>query len=274
LTIPSQFDNNSSGVTGRDTRALPCTEVFDYYEPDEGRNMEFRLTYEGPLRAEEYKREDRAGRAKDKHELRKHFHLQLRELWKEHPDLRNMAETSFVVSTTPWNLAEHPGPNVKQINPVLSRDIYAQLRAPYPPDAKTWVERIADDHQRCGGRFVPLVNKSSGYTCSLDIIFLRRDTPGGIISSWGGDIDNRIKVLFDGLRMPETIAELGGLPIEADENPFFCLLEDDKLVTSITVTTDRLITPLKSPSKVHDVVLVIHVTIVDPSDIFSANRLV
>jgi hypothetical protein len=236
--------------------------------------MEFRLIYEGPLRAEEYKREDRAGRAKDKHELRKHFHLQLRELWEKHPDLKRLSETGFIVSTTPPNLLTHPGPNVKQINPVLSRDVYAQVGAPYPREAKTWVEHLADAYQRCGGRFVPLINKSSGYTCSLDVLFLRRDDPGGVISSWGGDIDNRIKVLFDGLRMPETVPELGGLPIDADENPFFCLLEDDKLVTSITVTTDRLITPLKSPSKVHDVVLVIRVKIVDPSDIFAGNRLV
>jgi hypothetical protein len=31
-----------------------------------------------------------------------------------------------------------------------------------------------------------------------------------------------IKVLFDGLRLPETTSELGGFPIEADEDPFFC----------------------------------------------------
>jgi len=142
------------------------------------------------------------------------------------------------------------------------------------PKAKTWVEHVADDHQRCGGRFVPLVSKSGGFTCSLEILFLRRDNPGHLIAS-GGDIDNRIKVLFDGLRMPDTVAELGGLPIDSDENPFFCLLEDDSLITNVTVTTDRLLTPQETPEeRIHDVHLVIHATVVNPSALFTGNRLV
>jgi len=102
---------------------------------------------------------------------------------------------------------------------------------------------------------------------------MRRDNPGHLISS-GGDIDNRIKVLFDGLRMPHTVAELGALPIEKDEDPFFCLLEDDKLITRVAVTTDRLITPLKAPEKINDVCLIIHVTVVNPSSLFAGNLLV
>ena len=58
------------------------------------------------------------------------------------------------------------------------------------------------NHIVCNGnRFVPLVSKAGGFTCSLDILFLRRDDPEGPIES-GGDIDNRLKVLLDGLRMP------------------------------------------------------------------------
>jgi hypothetical protein len=251
---------------------LPATQAFDYYEPGAQRSaMEFRLIYQGPLRAEDFK-SGPVGRAKDKQELRKHFHLQLRELWKEQPDLRNQAETRFQVSTTPPNLLSHPGPNVRQINPLLPPEVYVQAGVPYPSNAKTWVEHIADDHQRCGGRFVPLVSHQGGYTCALDILFLRRDGPGKISS--GGDLDNRIKVLFDGLRMPNTIAEIGGLPIDADENPFFCLLEDDQLITGLTVTTDRLMTPLTPQDRINDVCLIIHVTVVNPSAIFAGNRLV
>ena len=73
----------------------------------------------------------------------------------------------------------------------------------------------------------------------------------------GGDIDNRIKVLFDGLRIVDAPSELGKERAATDgsEDPFFCLLEDDSL---INITTDRLFTPCIG--HIHDVVLIINVT--------------
>jgi hypothetical protein len=68
---------------------------------------------------------------------------------------------------------------------------------------------------------VPFVRKTGGLTkCALDILFLRRDNPGNLIAS-GGDIDNRLKVLFDGLRMPEPMSDLGGNAIGARREPVF-----------------------------------------------------
>ena len=225
--------------------------------------MEFRLIYQGPLPAEKCQDKQTVGgggygRAKDKHRLRKHFHPQLRELWAQHPDLRKQAESLF--------FKVFPGEGDEGIVP---------LRKDSPPaqGAKNWVEHIADDHTRCGGRFVPLVSERGGFTCSLDILFLRRDGPGNLIEN-GGDIDNRVKVLLDGLRMPTVVPEMGGYGFEADEDPFFCLLEDDKLVTKISVTTDRLIVPQKAEEQINDVALIIHVTIVNPSALFTGGRLV
>ena len=40
------------------------------------------------------------------------------------------------------------------------------------------------------------------------------------------------------------------------EKPFFCLLEDDNLVTRLTVSTDRLLEPVQNPS---EVLLLVHV---------------
>jgi len=213
--------------------------------------MEFRLLYQGPLPAAGNAGKSR--RAREKHQLRKCFNQQLRELWKQHPDLRQQFEGRFAVSG---------GGLAKRI----------RLALPGQP-GKTWVEHIADDHQICGGRFVPLVSKAGGFTCSLGILFLRRGNPGDLVAS-GGDIDNRMKVLWDGLRMPKAKQELGDLPIEADEDPFFCLLEDDSLVTSASVTTDRLLTPIGPGEKIHDVSLVIHVTIINPGALFMGGRLV
>lgn len=232
--------------------------------------MEFRLIYQGPLPAEKCQPRGphggTEGRAKEKHQLRKHFHLQLRELWKEHPDLKHQAEQKFIVFTTPPNMVSYPGPGVRMIYPA---DLYKEQQE----RARTWVEHVADNFQRCGGRFVPLINDAGGFTCSLDILFLRRDAPGNLIEA-GGDIDNRIKVLLDGLRMPKNLNELGGFSIGPDEDPFFCLLEDDKLITSISVTTDRLIIPKRSDEDIKDVLLVIHVSMVNPSAVFAGGRLV
>jgi hypothetical protein len=54
-----------------------------------------------------------------------------------------------------------------------------------------------------GRQFIPLVRKSLALTCELDILFLRNDAPRSVVTSSGGDLDNRIKTLFDGLRLPE-----------------------------------------------------------------------
>lgn len=230
--------------------------VFKFYDPpeEEGERLEFRLTYQGSLPPEKWSYSEPFARAKDKHKLRKYFHLQLRELWKQHPDLRRQAETRFTVQE---------GGFAKRIAPVV----------PGEP-GKTWVEHIADNHVRCNGnRFVPLISEAGGFTCALNILFLRRDNPGSLLDN-AGDVDSRLKVLLDGLRMPTEVKELGGYVVEEDENPFYCLLEDDKLITSISITTDRLITALQQDENINDVVLVVHVTMVNPSAIFSGNRLV
>jgi hypothetical protein len=107
-------------------------------------------------------------------------------------------------------------------------------------------------------RFVPLIGERLATSCSLDILFLRRDAPGGLVKH-GGDLDNRIKVLFDALRMPQNRGELPTSAPETDEDPFYCLLEDDRFINGVTITTDKLLTPLEpnSEERIHDVLLVI-----------------
>jgi hypothetical protein len=71
---------------------------------------------------------------------------------------------------------------------------------------------------------------------------MRRDRPGdrpGRIFN-ARDIDNRLKTLFDALKMP-TAPELGGeLPID-DDNPMFVLLQKDELISHVSVETDDLL---------------------------------
>jgi hypothetical protein len=251
---------------------LPRTQVFNYYRPEDpdesgGSRMEFRLIYDGPLPSEQCESGGKKGRAEYKQRLRKRFHLQLRELWKQDVALKNQASAYFTRASRS---------QIEREGYIYTDPDIVALRMSYEsnPGAKRLIDWIADDHIRCNGnRFIPLVSIAGGFTCSLDILFLRRDNPGSLVES-GGDIDNRIKVLLDGLRMPTDVKELGGIPINADEDPFYCLLEDDKLITSVSVTTDRLIVPQKEAESINDVVLVIHVKVVNPGAIFAGNRLI
>ena len=74
----------------------------------------------------------------------------------------------------------------------------------------------------------------------------------------GGDIDNRIKTLIDALRIPSG----GEIPDEwvpdEGDTPLFCLLEDDKLVSAFSVTTDRL---LEADAHEQDALVMIHVRV-------------
>ncbi len=60
--------------------------------------------------------------------------------------------------------------------------------------------------------------------------------------------------------MPDACNEVDGAP-EATEDPFFCLLENDSLVTQLNVTTDRLLPPLKDGQHENEVVLIIKVKV-------------
>ena len=105
-------------------------------------------------------------------------------------------------------------------------------------------------------KFVPVVSSRLSMVADLHITLLRPEAPGNIVTQ-GGDIDNRLKTLLDALKVPNLPNALpqGAVPV-AGESPFFCLLEDDNLITGLNVETDRLLDPSAGPN---EVVLVIHV---------------
>lgn len=185
--------------------------------------MEFRLLYDGPLKAATQSN----SRVKEKHAIRKELHKQLAELF-----ILKSNDPKFQYLKT----AVLPNEEVVPTN-----------------QSSDWPIRfeISDFH------FVPLVARDFDLTCGLNILFLRRDSPGKVIS--GGDIDNRLKTLFDALSIPNR-SQTVGTP-ESTESPFFCLLEDDSLITEVRVETDRLLTPLSANKNENDVVLVIGVEV-------------
>ena len=104
-------------------------------------------------------------------------------------------------------------------------------------------------------KFAPLITEKFRLIAELNISLLRPEAPGSIISR-GGDIDNRIKTLFDALKVP-SVDELP-MNVTQAETPFFCLTEDDNLFTGISINTDRLLKPVQNDS---EVVLLIHVVV-------------
>ena len=60
--------------------------------------------------------------------------------------------------------------------------------------------------------------------------------------------------------IPKTLEETGNLPLLESEKPFFCLLEDDALITEVKIRADTLLTPAEGASP-NDAKLIIRVTV-------------
>jgi hypothetical protein len=163
----------------------------------------------------------KSGTLDAKHRIRRELHPQLRTLWHQDETLRN------------WFTAPPEG----------------------HPD---YLGQRADDYARCGFRFVPLVALKDEGGCALDILILRRQEPNKLFTG-AGDIDARVKTLLDGLRMPQQCSELGGAVPEDGEDPFFVLLEDDRVIHELNITTDRLLVPPKPHESQREIVAIIKV---------------
>jgi hypothetical protein len=154
----------------------------------------------------------------DKQILRRHFHRQLKELWSHKP---------------------------------LS-GFHQKLLDKTRPDQSTNILRGVQ-----GFEFAPLVCETISLVAELNITLFRPQAPGELVGS-GGDIDNRLKTLLDSLKVPsEPNALVPGDKPTADEQPFYCLVEDDKLITGLTVVTQRLLEPGLDPN---DVLVLVNVT--------------
>jgi hypothetical protein len=189
--------------------------------------MEFRLLYWG----NDLKAAGSDSRVWEKHQIRRGLHYQLKHLWETHPLLQLYSQEMHIKD-----------------------DVFMQGVVRH---RHTRIHQIAEQYEG----YVPLVNESFGMFCELNILFLRPEPIGSIVKrgDGGGDIDNRLKVLFDALSVPQR----GGLPKldseNTDPNPMFVLLSDDSLIGSFTIVSDRLLTrKTEEPSEAY---VVIHVNV-------------
>lgn len=191
--------------------------------------MEFRLTYQGPLRSSQRSPEGTQPdpRKDHKHAIRRQFHQQLKRLWEINPALNG----------------ESKGPDV-----IVVREVEQRAKS---------ASELAARHSQFGFNFVPLVRQDLDLLCGLEILFLRADKPGKTV--WHGDLDNRIKTLVDALTIPLANDEYHLRTPADDEQPFYCLLEKDELITKLSIETDQLLEFVSGHDKLDDVRLVITV---------------
>jgi hypothetical protein len=179
--------------------------------------MQFRLTYEGELKA-------RGGGLPHKHRIRQSFHRQLKRFWDVHPGLAY------------WKTAK-------------SQAIFGAESSPQ----REWSHHdwLAENYRRGSYRFVPLAREFWRVIVSLDILFLRSGKPGEAIRA--ADLDGRLKTLIDALRLPTEGQEMTPLDAPSEgEDPFYGLMEDDRLVGNVAVTTDTLLEPTPNSNGIHD----------------------
>jgi hypothetical protein len=99
--------------------------------------------------------------------------------------------------------------------------------------------------EKGGLLFAPLVTQRLHLYVELSVLLFRQQPRGTLITD-GGDIDNRLKTLLDGLRVPHGSMEGRTLmPADPDPSPFYCLLEDDSLVTKVSVESEQLLRPAR-----------------------------
>jgi hypothetical protein len=82
----------------------------------------------------------------------------------------------------------------------------------------------------------PIITPNLKLLAELEIQLLHPE----IVGVARTDIDNRVKTLLDGLRCPQNEHEIGdNTPI--DQGPIYTLLDDDHLVTKLSVNTSHLL---------------------------------
>lgn len=194
--------------------------------------MEITLTYGGPLPA--CQGEDK--HTEQKHHIRTVFSRQLEQKFKREPTLIQ------------WTTEQLPRAQIES-GRVELKTIHRHHSCFY-------------EVETCGFLGVPLVTSFNGLACHLDIEVFRRSRPGGVMAGGdrGGDIDNRLKPLLDALALPVRPNQVPGSLWGKGER-LYCLLEDDALVSRLTIDLQRWDEEPATPAQEDHVQLRVRATI-------------
>lgn len=149
------------------------------------------------------------GKPRHKNDIRKIIHAQLRNLWEQNESLYGKPMAGF---------------STEERKTAIVRD-------------------RPDKHTKYGIRWMPLIDADDDARIAIDILLLRQGPSGGLISQTG-DIDNRLKTLFDALQIPPHQNQFDDRCDAPDDDCFHVLLEDDSLIGKISVDTDTLLEPV------------------------------
>ncbi len=183
--------------------------------------MRFRLVFQGRLPSS-----GNSPKPAFVRDIRDQFHGQLKALWDSHIALRHLRQRAIVLKNPGQYMGSPPSP-------------YSQERNIKQSPAQENEIDLCEPLVRGDQRFMPLIRKSLDLNCELNILFLRKEDPGALVLQ-GGDIDNRVKLLFDALKTPDN-DEVCRYP-QAQEYTY-CLMESDFLIFRFDVCSDRLLSP-------------------------------
>lgn len=199
---------------------LPYERVYvNTGDPIEEENLiEFRLLYEGELPGNN-------ATARDKQAVRRQFHPQLRRVWRWQPTLRSLLVRIW-----------HRWRESQKINTPVPQTLDEQFEVALTEVGRNW--------NKGNHNFIPIVTEDLVLRCSLDVLLLRpgaSSLEGNKYIYKQGDLDNQVATLLDGLKIPLEAAHVGYPHPFVDEDPFYCLLTDDRLVSEIRVYSDELL---------------------------------
>ena len=88
-------------------------------------------------------------------------------------------------------------------------------------------------------RYWYLISEYLSTVVDLKITILVPHGIGKLVNN-GGDIDNRVKTLFDALRIPSVSTEIPKIDnFDYTDVGMYCLLQDDKLINRVSIQTYR-----------------------------------
>jgi hypothetical protein len=199
--------------------------------------MKFTLVYDGQLHSQNT---DRV--FEKKWDIRAYLNPQLANLWRTHPGLTQLAR---YVPRGGYSWAE-----MHHLDDGPMSQVQAPPRQPTDIDLQAPVDVS-------GIQFMPLVRDSYALRCSLKILFMRKEPAGRVYQ--GGDLDNRIKLFIDALKIPKSEADRVAQIYPAPTEPINCLLEDDGLISALSVESTRLLDAPNTPENY--VRLIVEVTV-------------
>jgi hypothetical protein len=139
----------------------------------------------------------------------------------------------------------YDGPLATNARPSQKHDIRIAL---HPQLKELWRHKPLLEFYDMGGpnlstvvgyNFVSIVHPRWNFRARLDILILRPEPPGAIIIS-RGDIDNRLKTLFDALTRPRHEQDIPKTWAPTpDQDPLHCLLDGSTTSRSTVRFPDR-----------------------------------